>query len=430
MNYSAALEYLYGLGHETLTMKFGLENTEKMLVALGNPQNKFFKTQIVGTNGKGSVCAFLEAIAVAAGIKVGVNTSPHLVSVNERIRVNGQPIADKDFAKAVETVKNCAESQINKKVLKHLPTFFEQLTLAACAAFAAKGVQLAVLETGLGGRLDSTTATDAEIIGFAPVALDHQNILGANLAEIAFEKACAVRHSFQTVFSAAQKNAAREVLEKRCAEFGIKPTFADSFQINSMSADGRAFVSIKTTHDFYENVRLNLRGRHQAQNAALAAAVAESWCEVGFKIDKTAIIKGLETTVHRGRLELFEGKPPILLDGAHNLDGARALREFLAEFYAEKPLTIVFGAMQDKDLRDISSEIFPLASQIILTAPDNKRAASADALAEIFSSEKSKILVVPNAADALYKARQITPENGLICVTGSLYLLGELMQNL
>ena len=195
MDFLRLLDYLYGLGHETLAMKFGLQNTQTLLAAFDNPQHSFLKIQIVGTNGKGSVCAFLDAILLAANIRSGLYTSPHLVSITERIKINGCEISQREFAELVSQVRAAAEHLVNIGRLETLPTFFEQLTVVALLAFRRAEVDVAILETGLGGRLDSTTAAHAEIVGMTSISLDHQEYLGQTLEKISAEKAAVSRPS-------------------------------------------------------------------------------------------------------------------------------------------------------------------------------------------------------------------------------------------
>ena len=399
MNFEAAVNYLLNLGHETLTMKFGLRNTELLLAALGNPERAFPSVQIAGTNGKGSTAAMLDSICRAAGIKCGLYTSPHLVSITERISIAGTQISEEEFAACVKAVREVSEQ------LEALPTFFEQLTVAALLAFRNAGVELAILETGLGGRLDSTTAANASIVAITPIAMDHEEYLGNTLASIAAEKAAIIRPGVQAVI-AKQQPEALEVLLQRCAETGVMPVFTG-------------------THNF-AGVRLALRGRHQLENAAVAIRLAELLRAEGFAIPDTAIVTGLETVSHPGRLELVQQHPAFLIDGAHNPAGAESLRDYLNES-ALRPLTLVFGAMRDKQLEQIGELLFPLADVLVLTAIDNPRSATLERLREVANRfARRKVFTSNTSAAALSIARAETPPEGMICVAGSLYLVGEL----
>jgi len=222
VNFKESLRYLYDLGYELSVKKFGLENTRQLLAALNYPEKNYLKIQIAGTNGKGSVCAFLDSICASAGIRTGLYTSPHLISITERIKVSGAEISENDFALHAARVRETSEKLVESKELNALPTFFEQVTAIALSYFAEKKVELAILETGLGGRLDSTTATNAEIVAITPIDLDHQDILGETLTEIATEKAAIIREGAAAVVSE-QKEEAMKIILERCAKLGVEP---------------------------------------------------------------------------------------------------------------------------------------------------------------------------------------------------------------
>ena len=400
MTFEGAVQYLLSLGHETLTMKLGLRNTELLLKALDNPERAFPSVQIAGTNGKGSTAVMLDSICRAAGIKSGLYTSPHLVSITERIRVSGEAIAREDFAACATTVRNVSEQLLRDKQIEALPTFFEQLTAIALLAFRNAGIELAILETGLGGRLDSTTAANARIVAITQIAMDHEEYLGNTLESIASEKAAIIRPGVQAVIGKQQPEA-MAVLLKRCKETGVVPIVANERR--------------------YEQVQLGLRGRHQNDNAAVAICVAEL-----LQIPEAAIVSGLEHAQHPGRLELITHKPPFLLDGAHNPAGCRALRDYLDEC-ASRPLTLVFGAMRDKQLDQIGEILFPVADALILTPVNNPRSASLEVLRSIAARfARGTVIETSSSDEALQAALASTPPNGLICIAGSLYLIGEM----
>jgi len=437
MTFDEALAYLLSLGHETLTIKLGLENTETLLAALGNPQRQFPSVQIAGTNGKGSTAAFLDSICRASGIRVGLFTSPHLVSITERIQIDGRQISQDQFAQVTRTVKQTAEGLVARGKLQTLPTFFEHITAIALVAFREVKVELAILETGLGGRLDSTTAAGAGIVAITPVAMDHQEYLGTTLREIAGEKAAIIRQG-TTAIIAPQDETALEVIIRRCESVGVQPRLIDSryseqFQTGGgeSTADGRCIVTFDRDSERYENVTVALRGRHQIVNALTAIALAEALREHGFQIPKRAIVRGIETANHPGRLEIWEGFPRFLFDGAHNPAAARALREYTDEFVKD-PIVMIFGAMRDKALGEMTTALFPRADRVILTTLDNPRAASIDALVTVAPEgfEQGGILRAFSVDEALRLARTVTPTDGVVCVTGSLYLVGAAQQAL
>src|SRR3954453_1500102 len=296
MQFQEAVSYLLSLGHETLTIKLGLRNTELLLAALDNPQHAFQSVQIAGTNGKGSTAAMLDSICRAAGMKTGLYTSPHLVSITERIKVSGVEITREDFAACATTIREVSEQ------LEALPTFFEQVTALAVLAFRKANIELAILETGLGGRLDSTTAANANIVAITQIALDHQEYLGNTIASIAAEKAAIIRPGVQAaVIGKQQYPQALDVLLQRCKETGVTPTLVDSIETR---------------------VNLALRGRHQTENAAVAVRLADLLRDAGFSISQSAIMRGLETAQHPARLELIPHEPVFLIDGGHNPAGA------------------------------------------------------------------------------------------------------------
>ena len=403
MNFEAAVAYLLSLGHETLTMKLGLRNTELLLKALANPERAFRSIQIAGTNGKGSTAAMLDSICRAAGIKTGLYTSPHLVSITERIKISGVEITREDFAACATTVRDISER------LESRPTFFEQVTAIALLAFRNAGVELAILETGLGGRLDSTTAAKAGIVAITQIALDHQEHLGDTIASVAAEKAAIIRPGVRAVIGRQPYTEALEVLLQRCKGNGVTPILVnDDF------------------HLIAEQVNLALRGTHQLENAAVAIHLAELLRETGFDIPHAAIVRGLETAQHAGRLELIPHQPAFLIDGAHNPAGAETLRAYLDEF-ATRPLTLVFGAMRDKQLEQIGAILFPVADLLVLTRVRNPRSATAEILEPIAARyARGKVLKSDSGDAALDLALANTSSDGMICIAGSLYLVGEM----
>src|ERR1044071_5486802 len=329
MNFDESVKYLYSLGHETLAIKLGLENVTRLLGRLGDPQKSFPSVQIAGTNGKGSTAAMLASILRAAGLRAGLYTSPHLVSVTERVRVGGREISRDEFARHAARVREAAREV--ERESGALPTFFEQVTGIALSAFAEEKVEVAVLETGLGGRLDATTAAGARWVAVTPVALDHQEYLGDTLAEIAGEKAAIIRPGTRAVV-APQEPEALEVILRRCRECGVEPRFAtEETEVEEAGGGGR------------------LRGSLRTERA--------------------------------GRLELAaQREPHVVYDGAHNVAGARALRAYLDEFAPREGVTLVFGAMRDKELEEIGRVLFPAARHLVLTSPVSPRAASVEEL--------------------------------------------------
>lgn len=420
MNFDESVNYLLSLGNEVLAMKLGLENIGKLLAALDNPQNNYYKVQVAGTNGKGSTCAFIEGICLSARIKTGLFTSPHLISITERVRISGEEISETDFARIATKIRESSEDLVEKGEFESVPTFFEQVTAIALYAFTEAGVELAILETGMGGRLDATTAANAEIAVLTPIDYDHQAVLGDTIEKIAAEKAAIIRPDSRVVV-APQKPEAARVIERVCAEKAIA---VDSF---SWQATGFGFTpghqgkirgNFETAGGSYLDVYLGLAGRHQVENAGVAILAAEILAEK-FPITPGNIISGLKRARHKGRLE-FRGN--VLFDGAHNAAGAKALGAFLEEFIG--PVTLVFGAMRDKDLPDITAALFPFAQRLILTRSANERSVETAELLK-FASANRFVIETPTVGKALDEAFDWAAPEDIICVTGSLYLVGE-----
>jgi len=417
VNFRESESYLLSLGNEVAAMKLGLDNIRTLLSALGDPQNSYLKIQVAGTNGKGSVCAFLGSICREAGISTGIFTSPHLISVTERIQINGRDITEDEFALYAGKVRSAAEKLLAEGRIEYRPTFFEQITAIALTAFAEAGIRLAILETGLGGRLDATTAARAEIAAITQIDFDHQEYLGQTLTEIASEKA-AIIHDGSAVVVGGQNHEAGTLIRKRLAQLGIEARLGDDVAVE---ADGSG-IRFKTAFEKYQAGRLGLAGRHQIENAKVAILLAET-LQRYFAITSSNIAAGLENARHPGRLER-QGR--FLFDGAHNPAGAAALRAYLDE-EIRSPLTIVFAAMREKDIAAVADRLFPKASVLILTSPDNSRAMPAGELAEYAArhSDHVRVYVADRVCDAVDIAQEVTPGDGTILITGSLYLVGE-----
>ncbi|MEJ7624281.1 MAG: folylpolyglutamate synthase/dihydrofolate synthase family protein [Pyrinomonadaceae bacterium] len=414
MNFRESEEYLYSLGNEVAAMKLGLENISRLLAALDNPQNNYLKVQVAGTNGKGSVCALLHSICNQAGIRTGTFTSPHLISITERIRINGGDIGEDDFARFASVVKNAVDQMIARGEAETPLTFFEQITAIALIAFAEAKIEIAILETGLGGRLDATTAAQAEIAAITRIDLDHQEYLGETIGEIAAEKAAIIRQDSRVVIGP-QRPEARAATQERLDDVANKGG-------NPAGTEGAIFV---TEANVAHVNTLGLIGRHQQENAAIAVAVALILRE-SFTISEANINAGLAEAKHPGRLE-YTGR--FLFDGAHNPGGAKALRDFLNES-ERRPVTLVFGAMQDKNVAAMAAVLFPLAKGIVLTRPSNTRAMEPEAILRSAPPEvdKSSVPLINDVEKALAAAVEMTPAGGIVLVSGSLYLVGEAKQ--
>ncbi len=427
MRFDEALRYLLGLGHETLAVKLGLRNTELLLAALGDPHTRYQKVQIAGTNGKGSTAVVLASICLAANIRCGMFTSPHLRSITERIKIDGKDISEENFSLIASEVRAAAEQLVNNVTLSSLPTFFEHVTAIALVAFRQALVEVAILETGLGGRLDSTTAAGADLVAITPIALDHMEFLGNTLESVAAEKAAIIRPGVQAIIAPQEPQALAQI-QLQAERSGVALSVDDcEIEVHGSFDDGRFNATFRTPEDTYSQVRLGLRGRHQVTNVAVAIRLAEFLRPRGFKVPKGSIIRGIELAQHSGRLELFSGRPSYLLDGAHNYSGALALRGYLDEF-VRRDLSIVFGVMRDKDIGAIAEVLFPRADRLVLVEPDSPRAAKVTKLQEIATEflGSEKVFVASGPDEALAIARSQTSRDGLVCITGSLYLIGQI----
>ena len=416
MNYQESVEYLYSLGHETLAMKLGLESVRALAGACGDPQMKFPAVHIAGTNGKGSTAAMIESILGAAGYRTGLYTSPHLISITERIKINDHEIGKDDFTRLVESVRAAGKQLVEDGLLQALPTFFEQITMVAFLYFAECQIELAVLEVGLGGRLDATNICQPLVTAITPISFDHQQYLGETLGEIAGEKSGIIKTGVPVIV-APQEESAMKAITSRAAELGAP------------LIDGGSRPSLIDRQD----VRLNLRGRHQVTNASTALLIAEVLKEKGWVITGSAIKYGLENVQWPGRLEIlrpFETAPSLLLDGAHNPAGVKVLRDFLGENFAATPITLIFGVMADKAIEEMLGILFPVARTLIVTKVMNQRAADPKVIAEVAAKFDWELIQSENTGEALAEAFRVTPEDGLICVCGSLFLVGEIKERL
>ncbi len=430
MNIEEAIKYLYSLGNEALAMKLGLDSIHALARALDDPQKKFPAIHIAGTNGKGSTAAMTASILRAAGLRAGLYTSPHLISITERIRVGQEEITPEDFARLATEVRATGERLVAEGVLPAPPTFFEQVTMIGFLYFAEKQVDLAVLEVGLGGRLDATNICEPVVTAITPVGYDHQQYLGDTLSSIAGEKAGIVKPGVPVVI-APQHDEAMKAIIARCEELNA-PMIETSRPFDVEAANGaedigRYSFRYRALRDEYA-ARLNLRGKHQITNALTAIHIAEQLQDAGFDIPSPVITEGLSKAEWPGRLEMVRVSPsqaPLLLDGAHNEAGARVLRDFLDEHFSSVPITIIFGAMADKAISEMSGILFPAVRQVIATRIASPRAADPRAIAETTHRD---VIRIENVSEALDEALRITPQHGLICVCGSLFLVGEIKQ--
>lgn len=481
MSYQSAIARMYALGHElaqTPSHKFDLAHMRVLLKALENPERKFRSVLIAGTNGKGSTAATLAAILQASGLRTGLYTSPHLVRINERIRINGDQILDDKFALIHDLVERTAERLVEDGDLPWHPSFFEMLTAIAFEHFSTGKVDIAVLEVGMGGRLDATNVVEPLVSVITDISLDHQKFLGDTITEITREKAGIIRPG-GVVVNLPQMPEANDVIGNTILERDaravsavplvppvspaspnyleifsdhpekidhvgtgalVKPALSD--QAKRGSRMGPAERSSATNNPAILSrypvqvlgkqilVETPLVGRHQLRNIALAIATAEELKKKGFPITPDSIERGIRETRWPGRFQILPSTPEIILDVAHNPAGAWALRSTLSGCYEDRRLTFVFGAMRDKAIGEIAEILFPLAERVIATRADNPRSATPDEIRQAASRTHSEIESRLNVPSAVTRARELAGSDGIIVITGSIYIVGEAMQAL
>jgi dihydrofolate synthase/folylpolyglutamate synthase len=482
MSYETAIARMYALGHElaqTPSHKFDLAHMRVLLGALNHPERKFPGVLIAGTNGKGSTAATLASILRAAGLRTGLYTSPHLVRINERIRISDTEISDGDFALLHDVVDRTAERLVEEGELPWHPSFFEMLTAIAFEYFAQNKAEIAVLEVGMGGRLDATNVIEARVSVITDISLDHQKFLGDTVTEIAREKAGIIRPG-GVVVTLPQQPQANDGIGNTILELGAQGVSAvpyvppvspgsDEYLVRvaqqesqpaaerrknaahgasrgSEERGGRAPTGRQKDRDKDECpvsryplqvmgkqilVETPLVGRHQLRNIALAIATAEVLSHQGFPITPEAVERGIRETHWPGRFQVMpamDGEPEYVFDVAHNPAGAWALRSTLSRCYEDRPLTFVFGAMRDKAIGEIAEILFPLAEKVIATRADNPRSATPDEIREAATRTATDIEDAVDVPSALDRARSLAGPQGIVVITGSIYIVGEAMR--
>jgi dihydrofolate synthase / folylpolyglutamate synthase len=419
VTYPEALEYLSSLGR--FGIKLGLTRTKSLLAAMGNPHQLVQGVHVGGTNGKGSVCAMLATILQKAGYRVGLMPKPHLVSYTERIQVDQQPIAEHDFAQLLTELQPLIAS-----VSEQLgpPTEFEILTTAALYYFARAGIDLLICEVGLGGRLDSTNVLDLGVEVITNIALDHTQHLGSTLEAIATEKAGILKPESLAITAAQPPGLA--VIEAAAAAQSV-PLWRMHHEIDLHAEDrdwSGVIVTVTTPAGVHRDLRVPLLGMHQAENAALAVAAIDALRSRGWEIPSGAIRDGLAHARWPGRLDVIARDPIVLVDGGHNPAGLERALAAVRNLKKSRPLVIVFGAMKDKDLPAMLALIRDQDAPVIFTAIGYERAANPSTLAELYGRPAQ---TASSSAHALALAREQGGAHGLVFVTGSLYLVGEVI---
>jgi len=415
-DYAKSLDYLYGL--EKFGMVFGLTQVTRILEALGNPHKDLQAIHIGGTNGKGSTAAMMASILEKEGYRVGLYTSPHLVHFTERIKVNGIEIEEEQVASLTEWMKK----RIEASGITSPFTFFDFTTAMALLYFSQKRVDLAILEVGLGGRLDSTNVIDPLLSMITNVTKDHEEILGKSLLKIAGEKAGIIKEGRPLITAATQPRVlqffSRICREKNSLFYRVGKHFR-------YEPTGERRFHYKGIHRKLWGLQVNLSGLHQIMNAATALAAMEILEDMGYPVSTEAMIRGLKEVNWPGRLEMVRLSPRVVLDGAHNPAGAWVLRESLEKEFHYDRLVLLFGIMKDKDMKSILQTLAPLADHVILSKPHTERASSPDLLLKRLGGNGKKAEIIEELPLAIEKGLSLTRPEDLLCVTGSLYTVGE-----
>lgn len=410
------LERLYGL--KSIDIRLGLGPVSRLLDRLHNPYN-FYKTLLIGgTNGKGSIAAMVASILVHGGFRVGLYTSPHLIDIRERIKVNHGMIPHDAMMALMEEVKEHMTESV---------TYFEFLTAVAFLYFYREHVDIAVVEVGMGGRLDATNVVTPLVSVISNISFDHEEHLGRSLGKIAHEKGGIIKDGGVCITAVRQKSVIR-VLEDICRERRASLLkIGEHIKAKSL---GNGFFSYTGIQKQYKRLMCPLRGRHQIDNAAVALGVIESIATKGFAVNDDSVSAGMRDVQWKGRLEVLQHAPMIVVDGAHNTAGASALSEALKNEFSYKNLILIFGVLKDKDFRSMVKKLAPLAGRLIITKPDTERAMPPEEIAEVARTwpYADRIEVVEIPREALKRALAVADSDDMICVTGSLYLVGEIKQ--
>jgi len=429
MDYESVLDYLRKV--ELRGTNLGLDNTAEIIRHFPFDPGRIIFIQVAGTNGKGSTAYFLTSILHAAGWTTGLFTSPHLHDIRERITVDKSPVSKTGFVHAVEAVKGISENLLQKRIISHMPTFFEYTFLAALYHFAAQNVTAAVLEVGLGGRLDATSTITPRVSVITGISHDHTGILGKRIKEIAFEKAGIIKEDVPVVCGCGTRSIANSVIKKRSRQ--LNAPFYNVFDSKNRLEieefeNGCHCRFITNGESFAFDVHLN--GRHQPRNAAAAVKtvrVLNAGLPTGSRIPDAAIREGIETTRIPCRIETMEiktnGRPPlpVILDGGHNVESIHALKDFLEQKKKHR-LTLIFGVLEDKNYKQMARLLLPFAKNVILTEPLSMRALPAEKLVPLFGKNgQPKVVVRKDLENAIDTAAEFKEE---ILVTGSFYLVG------
>lgn len=433
MNYKQAMDYIEDSAK--FSMKLGLSRTEKILELLGNPHNKLKCIHIAGTNGKGSITAMISAILKEVGYKVGMYTSPYIEEFEERIQVNGTNIPKEDLARVVTKVSDAVDKVI--ELGYDNPTQFEIITCAGLLYFYEQNVDFAVIEVGLGGRLDSTNLITPILSVITSISYDHVDILGDTLSKIAYEKAGIIKKGVPVVLYPQEKEA-EEVIEKVCIKKEaklIKARKESTKFIVSDEIDTKENVNVTqnivvNTEDNEYNVNLALLGKHQILNCATVLYVVEELIRIGVKIEKEVALKALSKVHWKGRFEILNKSPLVVIDGAHNIDGIRKLKESVEGYLKYKDLILILGILADKQVEDMVKTIVPMAKRVICITPHSDRAELASELTKVVQKYSENCEAADNYGEAYKLGLSYCSKEDLLLISGSLYMIGDMRKTI
>jgi dihydrofolate synthase/folylpolyglutamate synthase len=423
MNRQECLEYLEKI--QNLGIKFGLDNVREVLSAFNNPQLKYPSILVAGSNGKGSVCAMLSRILTLHGLRIGLFTSPHLVDVEERIRIGETLIPKSSFCLLLTRLRKKIEQLIKENKLLNPPTYFEHLCCLAFLYFERQQVDMALLEVGMGGRFDATNIVHPIASVITTISAEHQKFLGESLGQIASEKAGIIKPRIPVICGAKDKEAL-QTIKKRAEE--LNAPFQNIFDpkgIFSKKKTDKGYVFRFKMDGKTYSYEPSLPGEHQGKNAATAIATALTLSQRWKPLEKDKILEGIRTARWEGRLETISHRPLVLLDGAHNEEGVTALRKYIEDFLIP-PIILVFAAMRDKEIEKIADILFPFSEKVILTRFPYFRAATPEELKEKVLRHKSRIILEPDVKQAYTLALKMAGPEGTVLVAGSLFLVGEI----
>lgn len=424
MNYNEAMSYIENTAK--FGSNFGTERTEKILELLGNPHKELKCIHIAGTNGKGSTTAMISKILIEAGFKVGMYTSPFIEEFEERIQINGQNIPKCDLAKVVTKVSEAVEKVIELGY-EH-PTEFEIITCAMFLYYYEEKVDYAVIEVGLGGRMDSTNVITPLVSVITSISFDHMQILGNTLDKIAFEKGGIIKEKVPVVLYPQEKEA-EEVIRKICEEKN-----SDLILVNRDSVE---YVDKDLSNEYYQNfivktkenryeVQLSLLGTHQILNCSVALHTIDELIKQGINIKKQHIYKALKEVKWPGRLEIMRKNPLVVLDGAHNIDGITNLKNSVERYFKYNKMVLILGILADKQVEDMVSTITPMAHKIIAVTPHSYRAENSNILMQVIKKHNENCEAMDDYEEAYKKALSYCNEDDLILISGSLYMIGDM----